>query len=177
MLSLTRVAPESPDYVRVIAELKKLDCTLLKLETINNPLQEQNYESMKLLIKEEVAREGGELNEHTFLFHGTSNIFGAEGITRSGFDNRYFKLDGKFGAGTYLADDMAKSHAYTQVIPDAGGRVIFVCKAMLGKLEELKEKKVCHCIFLLVSPFTKKRIVFLGRDQRWIYTCRFLLFL
>jgi hypothetical protein len=143
MSILSAVHPGTPDYVRVEDELRRLDCRLLKLEEISNPIQEKPYESMKVVIQEEVAREGGGkgANEHTFLFHGTSSVYAAEGITRSGFDNRYFNLDGKFGAGTYLASDLAKSHSYTKVIPEAGGRVVFVCKALLGKLEELYEKK------------------------------------
>jgi hypothetical protein len=144
MSLLVPVAAGSRDHAEVERILRALDCRLVRLEEIRNEGCISVYETMRSAIGNEAAREGGKngANENSFLlFHGTDSIYGAEGITRSGFDNRYFNLEGKFGAGTYLADDLAKSHSYTRIIPEMGGRVIFICNALLGNIEELHDLK------------------------------------
>lgn len=138
------VTVDSIEWKTVQEILAKIGCSIVKLESIFNPVQEQVYEGMRKALSVEIRREDdkkGGLNEHLWLFHGTSDIYGIDGIARSGFDNRYFSLSGKFGAGIYLADELAKSHQYTRKVPEAGNnRVVFVCKALLGKCEELQKK-------------------------------------
>ncbi len=140
--SYVAVAPSSEEYKRVEAKLTRIGCRLVKLEKMENAMQESLYQTLKRALSAEARAEGGSANEQTWFFHGTSSIHAIEGIGRSGFDNRYFSLEGKFGPGIYLADDIAKSHAYTKCVAETDWcRVIFVCKAVLGKMEELSNKK------------------------------------
>jgi hypothetical protein len=136
------VSQSSEECKRVEAELGRIGCSLVKLERMQNVMQESLYATLKRALSAEVKVEGGMLNEQSWLFHGTSSVHAVEGIARCGFDNRYFSLEGKFGPGIYLADELAKSHAYTKCIAEMDWcRVVYVCKAVLGKMEELSDKK------------------------------------
>ena len=85
----------------------------------------------------------GQANER-LLFHGTSKL-GAEGISKSNFDDRFYKSGGLFGHGAYFADDPNKSNGYAD--KEANGmRHMFLCKVLLGKEQKIEgTKKALVC--------------------------------
>lgn len=69
------------------------------------------------------------LNEF-WLWHGTSEQV-AEILAESGFDERVANMAGLYGAGSYFADAMCKSHQYTQ--PNAQGEhCMLYCRVIMG---------------------------------------------
>eukprot|EP01121_Diplochlamys_sp_Union-15-3_P005952 TRINITY_DN16330_c0_g1_i1.p1 TRINITY_DN16330_c0_g1~~TRINITY_DN16330_c0_g1_i1.p1 ORF type:complete len:147 (-),score=10.05 TRINITY_DN16330_c0_g1_i1:43-426(-) len=57
----------------------------------------------------------------------------ADTILDSGFDERYSKLEGMFGAGIYFADISSKSNRYTEA-SEKGERKLLICRVILGNI-------------------------------------------
>lgn len=138
--TLAIVPVDDPAYKTLKQEFQKIKGNILKIELISNYTLEKLYEAMKLQIEKENNNNANE----RMLFHGTKSE-GAKGIEDNGFDDRFFNSSGAWGHGAYFADDVRKSHNYTD--NKTSTRVIFWVKVLLGNQEILNQPNQS-----LVSP-------------------------
>jgi hypothetical protein len=141
---LTRVPNESPEYKKYEDLIvNHLQCRVMSMDQVQSYNLRSIYDAMKSQIKRE---NGGNANE-LLLFHGTAED-AAKGILDTGFDDRFFNNKFavcRFGSGAYFANDIRKSHGYTdpKVTPPAGTRpvrVMFIVKVSLGKQFDTTEE-------------------------------------
>jgi hypothetical protein len=66
-----------------------------------------------------------------YLFHGTS-AEKAGIIAQYGFDERMAHLNGLYGAGSYFAINVCKSHQYSNTAHNSGNHVMLVCRVIMG---------------------------------------------
>jgi hypothetical protein len=90
-------------------------------------------------MEDECGLRKKERNE-CYLWHGTKPDY-VDIIATEGFDERVCSLQGLFGAGVYLADEVSKSDQYTTPTPANdpynGVYHIFLVRGTMGKFEKL----------------------------------------
>ncbi|CAF1054960.1 unnamed protein product [Didymodactylos carnosus] len=137
---LVQLPPSSVLYGELNGQMisKIPNCQILSIEEIKNPLLEDVYLAMKMVIAR--TCKGHNPNECQ-LFHGTYGE-AIDGILNDGFDDHNFSRQGLYGErevlglklshGAYFADNPAKSHKYTEPDPVNKTRVIIYSKVILG---------------------------------------------
>jgi len=127
------VSKTDEKYIYLDKLFSKIGKRIVRIDRISTYNLQMLYHTLKIQIGNE---NNGKINEKR-LFHGTKTLVDAKGIADTGFEDRFWEK-GAFGAGSYFADDVAKSNQY--VTPSSAGEcVIFWVKVLLGKIQYVSE--------------------------------------
>ncbi|XP_070586684.1 protein mono-ADP-ribosyltransferase PARP14-like [Erythrolamprus reginae] len=131
-VKVVELKPETKEFKKVqdMFNLTCKECTIQKIERIQNPYYWQAYQ----IKKQEMDAKNGSINNERLLFHGTSST-SVTYINNTGFNRSYAGLHAAcFGNGTYFAVNASYSAHDTYSQPDASGiKYMYLARVLVGE--------------------------------------------